>query len=62
MARVASFGNAHGRKKSFKINKMPRMARMAGQKWQGRGLAGAWIGREGEGEGKKQVKRCVTEM
>ena len=35
MALMASFGNAHDRKKSFKINEMPRMARMAGQKWRG---------------------------
>ena len=38
-ASVASFGSAHGRKKSFKINKMPQMARMTHQKWHGGGLS-----------------------
>ena len=36
---MASFGSAHGRKKSFKINKVPQMARMTHQKWHGGGLS-----------------------
>ena len=35
MAWLASFGNALAKKNPFKINKMPRMARMARQKWRG---------------------------
>ena len=31
VAAMASFGAADGKKKSFKINKMPRMAQMTGQ-------------------------------
>ena len=32
---MASFDKRFGKKKPFKINKMPRMAQMARQKWQG---------------------------
>ena len=34
MARGAGFGNAHDQKNLFKINDLPQMAQMAGQKWQ----------------------------
>ena len=34
MASGASFGKRFGKKKLFKINEMPRMARMTRQKWQ----------------------------
>ena len=51
---VAGFGNAHDRKKSFKINEMPQMARMAHQKWHG--------GDFDKQKKKKQVKRNVNEM
>ena len=33
---MASFDKRFGKKKPFKINEMPQMARMARQKWQGR--------------------------
>ena len=32
---MASFGKCFGKKKLFKINEMPQMARMARQKWHG---------------------------
>ena len=34
VASGASFGKRFGKKKLFKINEMPRMARMTRQKWQ----------------------------
>ena len=36
-AGVASFGKRFGKKKLFKINEMPQMARMTHRKWQGGG-------------------------
>ena len=51
---MASFGKRFGKKKSFKINEMPRMARMTHQKWQG--------GDSSKQERKKQVKENVNEM
>ena len=47
---MASFGNAHDRKKPFKINEMPRMARMAGQKWHGGDCGKQEKKKEGEKE------------
>ena len=32
---MASFGKRFGKKKLFKINEMPQMARMTRQKWRG---------------------------
>ena len=53
-ALMASFGKRFGKKKLFKINKMPQMARMTRQKWRGVDLS--------QQEKKKQVKRNVNEM
>ena len=50
----ASFGKRFGKKKLFKINEMPRMARMTHQKRHSVNL--------GLQEKKKQVKRNVNEM
>ena len=54
MAGVASFGKRFGKKKLFKINEMPQMARMAGQKWRG--------GKLSRQERKKRAKENVNEM
>ena len=49
VASGASFGKRFGKKKLFKINEMPRMARMAHQKWHSVNL--------GRQEKKKQAER-----
>ena len=49
VALMASFGKRFDKKKLFKINEMPRMARMAHQKWHSVNL--------GRQEKKKQVER-----
>ena len=54
MARLAIFGKRFGKKNLFKINDLPQMARMAGQKWQGGILAGR--------KRKKRAKSNVNEM
>ena len=54
MAGVASFGNAHDRKKSFKINEMPFMAQIVKRKWRDVDSS--------KQEKKKRVKKNVTEM
>ena len=50
MALMASFGNAHDRKKSFKINEMPFMAQIVKRKWRG----ADWGKQEKKKEGEKE--------
>ena len=49
-ALVTSFGKRFGKKKRFKINKMPFMTQIANQKWQGRGFWPAEKEKAGERE------------
>ena len=49
VALMASFGERFGKKKPFKINEMPFMTQIVGQKWRGGGF--------GKQKKKKRVKR-----
>ena len=55
VALMASFGKRFGKKKSFKTNEMPQMARMTCQKWRGVDLSKQEKKKEG-------VKWNVNEM
>ena len=56
-AGVASFGKRFGKKKLFKINEMPQMARMARQKWQDVDLSQQEKKKESEMECKRNVNK-----
>ena len=57
MASGASFGKRFGKKKLFKINEMPRMARVTGQKWQDVDLSQQEKKKESERECKRNVNK-----